>query len=46
MGEYNKLWQHRHPLFHVQSNIGVKESIQGFVVDRQDSLDLRGVSFR
>ncbi len=43
MGEYNKLWQHRHPLFHVQSNIGVKESVEGFVVDRQDSLDLRGV---
>jgi peptide/nickel transport system substrate-binding protein len=46
MGEYIKLWQHRHPLFHVQSNIGAKASIQGFVVDPQDSLDLRGVSFR
>lgn len=46
MGEYNKLWQHRHPLFHIQNNIGVKETIQGFIVDPQDSLDLRGVSFR
>jgi peptide/nickel transport system substrate-binding protein len=43
MGEFNKLWQHRHPLFHVQSNIGAKASVQGFVVDPQDSLDLRGV---
>ncbi|MBA2668246.1 MAG: hypothetical protein H0U69_14570 [Trueperaceae bacterium] len=46
MGEYNKLWQHRHPLFHVQSNIGAKDTIEGFVVDPQDSLDLRGVTIR
>lgn len=44
MGEYNKVWQHRHPLYHIQSNIAAKDSIQGFVVNPQDSLDLRGVS--
>lgn len=44
MGEFNKLWQHRHPLFHVQSNIGATDRLEGFVVDPQDSLDLRGVS--
>jgi peptide/nickel transport system substrate-binding protein len=44
MGEFNKQWQHRHPLFHVQSNIAAKDTVQGFVVDPQDSLNLRGVT--
>lgn len=46
MGELTREFMHRHPLFHVQSNIGATDRLEGFVVDPQDSLDLRGVSLR
>ncbi|CAN5660286.1 ABC transporter substrate-binding protein [soil metagenome] len=44
LGQYTMEWQARVPLFHVQSNIAAKDSVEGFVVNPQDALDLRGVS--
>jgi peptide/nickel transport system substrate-binding protein len=44
MGEITKEWQHRIPLFHIQSNIAHRDAVSGFVVNPQDMLNLRGVS--
>ncbi|MEX2500810.1 MAG: ABC transporter substrate-binding protein [Trueperaceae bacterium] len=44
MGEIIKEWQHRIPLFHIQSNIAHRDNVSGFVVNPQDMLNLRGVS--
>ena len=44
LGEWTKEWQARLPIFHIQSNIAAKDTVQGFVVNPQDALDLRGVS--
>lgn len=44
MGEYTEEWQHRVPIFHVQNNSAARNYVQGFVVNPQDSLDLRGVT--
>lgn len=44
MGEFTKEWQHRIPLFHLQSNIAALDSVEGFIVNPQDMLNLRGVT--
>lgn len=44
MGEFTREWQHRIPIFHIQNNTATLESVEGFVVNPQDLLDLRGVT--
>ena len=44
MGEFTKDWQHRIPIFHIQNNTAALESVEGFVVNPQDMLNLRGVT--
>jgi ABC-type transport system substrate-binding protein len=44
MGELTQEWQHRIPLFHLQNNTAALESVEGFVINPQDMLNLRGVT--
>jgi peptide/nickel transport system substrate-binding protein len=44
MGEFTKEWQHRIPLFHLQNNTAASENVEGFVINPQDMLNLRGVT--